>query len=207
MTFETHSARSIILNPLVQRTAILVLRKITSCASGKVNSLYNLNHSVLFLLRLSKRPPEGFGLSLILSITGSTAWSTLSPFCKCINLSHHNKSFNKKWTYSFLFHIDNESPAMKYTNAEEVDILGIDLLRYLRCMYTTSCCGNQCFKMISEEHLESNEVKIPGVERNSNTLSANTRNSPNSSRTAHWVTFFKWRTRVIAVNWFLKFNC
>ena len=43
---------------------------------------------------------------------------------------------------------------MKYTNAEEVDILGIDLLRYLRCMYTASCCGNQCFKMISEEHLE-----------------------------------------------------
>ena len=73
MAHRSVSLRSMILNPLAQRTAILVLRKITSCASGKVNSLYGLNHSVLFLLRLGKSPPEGFGLSLILSITGSTA--------------------------------------------------------------------------------------------------------------------------------------
>ena len=93
---------------------------------------------------------------------------------------------------------------MKYTNAEEVDIPGINLLRYLRCMYSASCCRNQCLKMISEEHLESKVgLKITGIESDSNTLSANTRNSPNSSRTAHWVTFFKWRTRVIAENWFL----
>lgn len=43
------------------------------------------------------------------------------------------KVSTKSETYSFLFHIDDESPAMKYTDAEEVDILGIDLLRYWRC--------------------------------------------------------------------------
>jgi hypothetical protein len=81
---------------------------------------------------------------------------------------------------------------MKYADAEEVDILGIDLLRCLRYIYIASCCRNQCFKMISVEYLESRVgLKIAGIEWNSNTLSANTRNNPNSSRTAHWVTFFK----------------
>lgn len=55
---------------------------------------------------------------------------------------------------------------MKYADAKEVDILGTDLLRYLRCMYIASCCGNQCFKMISEEYLESKVgLKIAGIER------------------------------------------
>jgi hypothetical protein len=75
-------------------------------------------------------------------------------------------SIKKSGTYSFLFHIDDKSPAMKYADAKEVDILGTDLLRYLRCMYIASCCGNQCFKMISEEYLESKVgLKIAGIER------------------------------------------
>ena len=75
---------------------------------------------------------------------------------------------------------------MKYADAEEVDILGIDLLRNLRCMYIASCRRNQCFKMISVEHLESKiGLKAAGIGWNSNTLSANTRNNPNSSKTAH----------------------
>lgn len=202
----THSVslRSTTLNPLAQRTAILVLRKITSCASEKVNSLYNLNHSVLYFLRLGKRLPEGFGLSLILSITGSTAWNTLSPFFRYMNLSHHNEPQKKRKTYPLFFHVNDESPVMEYADAEEMNISGIDLLRRLWCMYISSC-GDQCFKMISEEHLErKGGVKDPlELKGQNNTLSANTRNNPNSSSTAHWVTFFKWRTRLIAENRFL----
>lgn len=54
---------------------------------------------------------------------------------------------------------------MMYADVEELDILGIDLLRCLRCRYSASC-GNQCLKMISVEHLESKMgLKIAGVER------------------------------------------
>ena len=53
---------------------------------------------------------------------------------------------------------------MKYADAKEVDILGIDLLRNLRCMYIASCRRNQCFKMISVEHLESKiGLKTAGI--------------------------------------------
>jgi hypothetical protein len=102
---------------------------------------------------------------LILSITGSTAWSTLSPFFRHTNLSHQNKSLKKRWTYSFLFHVDDESPIMKYANAEKMDIPGIDLLRCLRCLYIASC-RNQCFKMISIKYLENKvRLEIFGIEK------------------------------------------